>query len=347
MKFGLLILLIALVSNAAAQTVDQKSSGSLAERIHSGDASAVLEMGRSDGAEALPLLLSLFHDPDYGLKREVRLALAKLGERESRQYIACRSLTTSQSQIENLINEDLDYIGGDFTIEIYRQLLDSDERFAADMDRTDRNSDALLTFPSSTAMLRLSKLIPDAEIPNPSPLAVQAGKDRNIKIRWAAWIDEHKEELQELKPTTEGIIFDSSYCSDFTYASALDRRLHTIAGTGATNCGDVEAETNSSAVDKCVRNAVTTKKAFIARFDVHDSDHDIAVGLASAGQGDVYGLAFDDAGVSALGLGDNAELFDDRHTVVVPCPKPIQFRQSVFKGLTCVNQKGNRLLSPE
>jgi len=346
MRLALLILLTAMLA-ASAQPLQQDLSGSLAERIRDADASAVLEMGRSGDSQAVSHLLPLFNNPDYAARREVRLALAKLGERESLQYFACRSLTGSVYKIEDLISKDLDYIGGEFTIEIYQQLLDSDQRFLPDMDRTDRSSDALLTLPSSTAMLRLSKLIPDAQIPNPPRLAVQAGKDSDTKRKWASWIDEHKGELQKLEPTAEGIVFDSGYCSDFTNAAAMDRRLRTIAGDAATNCGHVEAGSSSSAADKCVRNAFTTKKTFMARYEVHEADEDVSVGVASNGQGGVYAVAFDDAGVSTRALGDKAELFDDRHTVVVPCPTPVEFRQSVSKGLTCLIQKGNALLSPE
>jgi hypothetical protein len=347
MKLGHIAVLTVMVGAAVAQTVQEESSSSLAQRVRDGIVSAVLEMGRSEDPQAVPLLLPLLHDPDYGAKGDVRLALAKLGDRESLQYFACRSLTGSVHKIENLLNENVDYIGGDFAIEIYRHLLDSDQRFIPDMDRTDRNSDALLTLPSSTALLRLSKLIPDARIPNPSRLAIQADMDRDTKTKWATWIDEHRLELQKLKPTAEGIVFDLSYCSDFTNAAAMDRRLRTISGEGATNCGDVEANTSSSAVDKCVKNAFATKKTFMARYEGHEAREDVSIGVASDGQGEVYAIAFDDAGVSTRGLGDKAELFDDRHTVVVPCPKPIQFRQSLSKGLTCFNQKGNRLLSPE
>jgi hypothetical protein len=347
MKLALLTLVSAILVTALAQALGQESPGSITERIHQGDTSAVLEIGQSGDPRAVSLILPLLNDPDYVAKREVRLALAKLGERESLQYFACRSLNGSVRKIEVLIDEDLDYIGGEFTIEIYRQLLDSDQRFLPDMDRTDRKSDALLRLPSSTAMLKLSKLVPDAEIPNPSRLAVQAGRDSDTKKKWSTWIDEHKAGLQKLMPTAEGIVFDSNYCSDFTNATAMDRRLRTITGEGATNCGHVEGDTKSGAADKCVRNTFTRGKPFMVRYEVYQADEDISVGVASDGQGGVYAVAFDDAGVSTRGLGDKVELFDDRHTVVVPCPKPVVFRQSVAKGLTCLSQSGNSLLSPE
>jgi hypothetical protein len=325
----------------------QESLSSLAERARNGETAAVREMGQSGDAQAVPILLRLFHDPEYRVKRDVRLALAKLGERDAVQYFACRSLTGSVRQINDLIRGSLDYIGGDFSIEIYRQLLDSDQRFLPDMERTDRNSDALLTFPSSVALVRLSELIPDVGIPNPSPLAVQAGKDGEFKKRWATWIGDHEEQLGKIAPTAEEIVFDSSYCSDFTNTAAMDRRLRMISGDGADNCGSAGVGVNAAKVDSCVRREFGGRKAFVVRYDVHDVDEDEAVGLASDGRGSLYAIAFDDAGVSTLGLGDKAELFDGRHVVVVPCPKPIQFRQSVSKGLTCLTQRGNRLLSPE
>jgi hypothetical protein len=81
--------------SAHAASTDNATAIELAERVRNADTSAVLEIGRSGDSRAVALLLPLLNNPDYGAKREVWLALAKLGERESLQYFACRSLTAS------------------------------------------------------------------------------------------------------------------------------------------------------------------------------------------------------------------------------------------------------------
>ena len=325
----------------------EESRDSLLQRARDGDAQAVLEIGRSVDPQAIAMLLQLFHEPAYNAKREVRVALAKAGDRQALQYFACRSMSDSVEGIEALIKDDLDYIGGGFAVQIYRQLLDSDQRFLPDMDRTDRNSDALLRFPGSTAVLMLGKLFPSVVIPKPSPLMTQAGNDHDIRAKWADWIDQREDEIRKIQPNADGISFESSYCSHYDVFAALDRRLRTLSGEGATNCGNVEVEVSAVNADKCVKSELHSKSAFFVRYDVHDADEQVAVGLAAAPDGTLYAIAYDDVGVSTIGLADKAEVTDGGYGVVVRCPRPISLRPSISKGLTCINREGNPLLSPE
>jgi hypothetical protein len=146
-----------------------------------------------------------------------RLQLAKKGDREALQSFACQSLTTDVSQMENLMRADLDQIGGDFTIQIYRQLLDSDQKFLPQIERLrkDPAEDALPRLPSILVLFRLPKLLPAAGIPT-SPLLdyeVDPNQDFGLRAKWRAWIDAHKSEIQNLQPTAKGINVDLGYCS--------------------------------------------------------------------------------------------------------------------------------------
>lgn len=337
------ILAIALASSGS----QEESMDSLVKRARDGDVEAVFELGRSGDPQAMNALLPLFHEPGYRPKREVRLALAKAGDVEALQYFACRSMTGSVQQIEDLIKEDLNYIGGEFTVRIYRQLLDSDQRFLPDMDRTNNHSDTLLRFPGSTALLMLAKLLPSATIPKPSPLMTQAGNDHDIRAKWADWIDGHEGDLHKFKPSADNISFESSYCSDYDISAAIDRTLRMLSGEDATNCGRVEQNANPASADKCVKARFTSRTPFFVRYDVRDVDEDVAVGLASGHDGIAYAVAFDDVGVSTSKLGDQAEVTGGGNGVVVPCPRGNNLKQSVSKGLTCLSVKGNSLLSPE
>jgi hypothetical protein len=148
-----------------------------------------------------------------------RLSLAQAGDHEALQYFACRTLTNNVFQIENLMRTDLDSIGGDFAIETYRQLLDSDSRFLPQIKkmRRKRTEDALPRLPSISVLFRLPKLLPGAGIP-PSPLLdyeTDPNQDFGLREKWRTWIDSHQAQIKELKPTTDGISFNPGYCSKF------------------------------------------------------------------------------------------------------------------------------------
>jgi len=83
------------------------------------------------------------------------------------------------------------------------------------------------------------KLLSDAPIPSLTRLQVQAGGRalENVKSLWRSWIDTHQAELQQMKPTSEGISFDANSCSGIADISALQRRLKAIGGPGGLGCG--------------------------------------------------------------------------------------------------------------
>ena len=156
--------------------------------------------------------------PSQRDKAAARLELAKAGNPEALQYFACQSLTTNVLQMENLMHTDLDQIGGDFTIEIYRQLLDSDQRFLPQIEklRKDPAEDALPRLPSISVLFHLPKLLPAAGIPT-TPLLdheVNPNQDFGLRARWRTWIDAHKADIQKLQPTTKGIAFDLGHCAE-------------------------------------------------------------------------------------------------------------------------------------
>jgi hypothetical protein len=99
--------------------------------------------------------------PSQQDKSATRLRLAETGDHEALQYFACQSLTTNVLQMENLMRTDLDQIGGDFAIEIYRRILDSDDIFLPQIEksRKDPAQDALPRFPSILVLFRLPKLL--------------------------------------------------------------------------------------------------------------------------------------------------------------------------------------------
>jgi hypothetical protein len=126
LKAKILIVAFLVVHVSPIQAGQRLKRESLLDRARQGDGSALSEMENSDDVRDFRILL---HDPGYGGKSAVRLALARLGDSATLQYYACLSLTNDVFHIEELMRQDLDYIGGDFTIQVYRHLLDSDPRY--------------------------------------------------------------------------------------------------------------------------------------------------------------------------------------------------------------------------
>ena len=85
-----------------------------------------------------------------------------------------------------------------------------------------------------------------------TPLQVQAGGRalENVKFPWRSWIDTHQAELQQMKPTSEGISFDPNSYSGIADISALQRRLKAVGAPEASGVArltydsDVAFETN-------------------------------------------------------------------------------------------------------
>ena len=173
MKAGDVLIVLAMLGAAFAQTEQKIRQDLLVERARKGDDSALSEMERKGDVQGLQ---SLLHDPDYAGKFAVRLSLARMGDTQILQYFACRTLTSNLFEIQGLMQQDLDYIGGDFTIEIYRKLLDSDQRFLPELQKD--HGDSVPRLPSTWALVKLPKLIPNSMIPDLSPLEFKQARKR-------------------------------------------------------------------------------------------------------------------------------------------------------------------------
>jgi len=169
-----------------------------------------------------------------------------------------------------------------------------------------------------------------------------------IKSMWRSWIDTHQPELKQIKPTAEGISFKSESCSDVVDSSTMERRLKAIAGDLATNCGlHAYGPVAADSANRCIRKSFARREAFYASYYLGGNAlWSSEAGIAGDDKGNVFVLSFDDAGARRAGLGENVEILDNGDTVVVQCPKPIRFRDSFSRNLTCISQRGNLDLSP-
>lgn len=227
MKRALVGALLAMVSSSGfCQT--PLSNDELLNRARKGDVSAILQLGNQGGAPelvAMRNLLGELKDEPY-LTPYLRRALAKLGHRDSLQYVACDCLTGNVHEMPELIKDDLDYVGGQFAIAVYRRLLDSDNHFQPQIDDAmKQGGDSWPALPSHLVLVKLHTLMPSAPIPETTVLDEQAHPERieGLKSTWRSWIDDHQPELSKLKPTAEGIRLDPKFCSRETTPLVLPR----------------------------------------------------------------------------------------------------------------------------
>jgi hypothetical protein len=213
MKPSFVSIVLILLTGSIAQTTPQITQDSALQRARKGDDSALAQMEQAGDLHDLKVLMS---DPTYAGKSAVRLSLARMGDTTALQYFACRSLTDDVDKTQLLLRDEYDHIGGAFTVQIYRQLLDSDARYLGFVkrNRQHRYSDVVVKLPSSMVLPYLSKLLPTANIPTP-PFGDWPGEETNLKERWRKWIDEHKNDIQVMRPSPAGVNFSSSFCAGF------------------------------------------------------------------------------------------------------------------------------------
>src|SRR5579862_7597933 len=180
MRIAVVLLCTVSWVSSLAQTTSQKQPESLIERACAGESAAATEVEERGDSQDLQRMM---HDPDCSVKVGARFALAKRGDHEALQFFACKSLTDRIDVMGIVLREVLPHLGGEFTVEVYRQLLDSDQRFQADFTKhQDDCSDCILTPLSVGVPSMLHQLLPDAPIPSPTPLQLQANSHQVAAI---------------------------------------------------------------------------------------------------------------------------------------------------------------------
>jgi hypothetical protein len=175
MRIAFLLLCTVSWVSTSAQTIQRKQPESLMEQACAGQSDAVTEVEKNADSQDLRRMM---HDPDCSVKVGARFALAKRGDHEALQFYACKSLTDKIEVVGVLMTEDLPRLGGVFTVEVDRLLLDSDQRFQAALTRIQSdNSDTVILPLSDSVPSGLQKLLPDAAIPSLTPLQFQANPE--------------------------------------------------------------------------------------------------------------------------------------------------------------------------
>jgi hypothetical protein len=158
-----------------------------------------------------------------------------------------------------------------------------------------------------------------------------AGREATkAELKYAAFVG-HKIYLQDLR-------FLYPVLSPEPNMTTMDGKLSVLAGRGAVaalNCGRVGIWQKPDAASSCAFRAFADRKPFYVRYWLQGIDSSVSVGWAGDTSGDVYVVEYDSMGWSTNGLAKGAELSDDNHIYIEPCPRPVKLRKTRTGRLTC------------
>lgn len=184
-----------------------------------GEGRSLPEAGNTGDPELIQPLRQFItsRSADEFARRQALDALAKLGDGKAQQEIACAFYSGNKDVMQRAAERDLPYIGGWFSIRLYRDLLmpAAEKRFWS--AKRPKPSDVAYVSPAVWALMQLPKVSPDPPLP-----AFDPGDDTSKRIPqedskvWLDWINAHEESLQRIKPTGEGIDFSGKACKHLT-----------------------------------------------------------------------------------------------------------------------------------
>jgi hypothetical protein len=193
------------------------------EAVHTGDpylATVILQAGKTGDRFWVPYLMPIVKkEHQIGMNNDAgsaQLALAKLGEKEQLQEIACEANFGSPSIQDNVVTHKLKYVQGWFSIGILAGWTEENHKFEGLL--VDRASDMLFTRPQDVAL----KVLPEI-VPNPPPFSSEPHVDywmsrhddeklAPVRQAWREWISKNEESLRKLTPLADGLDISRSTC---------------------------------------------------------------------------------------------------------------------------------------
>jgi hypothetical protein len=184
--------------------------------IEGGYVEGLLSVGETGYWELIPALKKRLSDPESpneeDEKAAIKMALAKLGDREQEQELLCKLYQGSPTESQTVALDQIPYVGGWYAIRIYRELLTpaAEIRFAKAKLRF-REGDVALAEPRWWAL---------SSLPRVAPYPLPAGIDYGFNLaqvpdysqKWSTWIQQNKDRLKKLKPTGAGVDFSGRSC---------------------------------------------------------------------------------------------------------------------------------------
>ena len=147
----------------------------------------------------------------------------------------------------------------------------------------------------------------------------------------------HRSAKYRLLSAVVAILFGAALAGCRRQASddIANRRLHSIAGKNATDCGHVSLHQNTTAANDCALAAWKANRPFLISCDVQGIDSKLVFGLASGGDGDLFSVKYDSIGWRNDDLHAGRNILDSNHILVVHCPRPVKLFVSSAGYLDC------------
>ncbi|MCU1331977.1 MAG: hypothetical protein JWM08_969 [Candidatus Angelobacter sp.] len=196
---------------------DREMWEQLIERVNR---ETLLNAGDTGYHELIPALRKRLADTEMGDDPEdkdaVRMALAKLGDREQMQAMVCELHTGSPLEMQTVALEKVFYVGGWYAIRIYRELLTPAAKARFERARLREQGDLALSEPRWWALSSLLKVAP-----YPSPPGIDYGFNLaqmpEYSQIWLAWIAKNEGKLKKLQPTGNGVDFSGKPCQSIRH----------------------------------------------------------------------------------------------------------------------------------
>jgi hypothetical protein len=185
--------------------------------IERGNPEGLLSAGETGYPELIPALKKRLADPESFDEEEektaIKMALAKLGDREQQQELLCKLYRSSPSESQNVALDQIPYVGGWYAIRIYRDLLTP--AAAAWFAK------AKLRFPEGDIALAEPRWWALSSFPRVAPYPLPTGIDYGFNLaqmpdysqKWSAWIQQNQKRLKKLQPTGAGVDFSGRSCN--------------------------------------------------------------------------------------------------------------------------------------
>jgi len=185
-------------------------------RIERGNQESLLSAGDTGYWELIPALKKRLSDPESFDEEEektaIKMALAKLGDREQQQELLCKLYWSRPSESQTVALDQTPYVGGWYAIRIYRDLLTP--AAAAWFAK------AKLRFPEGDIALAEPRWWALSSFPRVAPYPLPTGIDYGFNLaqmpdysqKWSAWIQQNQKRLKKLQPTGAGVDFSGRSC---------------------------------------------------------------------------------------------------------------------------------------
>src|ERR1700675_3417319 len=177
----------------------------------------IRQAGGSSDPFWIPYLRPLLNrkgNPGNDVGGAAQLALAKLGEAQPLQEIACEANLGSARIQDQTANDKLPYVGGWFSSRLLAGWLDEGYKYEAIL-QDKPGGDEIFSAPQELALMTLPKILNQAQIPPPLPIWIETRNQEKLaplRQAWREWISNNETSINKLPPSMGEIDVSRSTC---------------------------------------------------------------------------------------------------------------------------------------